>query len=284
MRLGVPLHTDSDDPAAIARAYADNGYSAAVCPKVTLDEPERIQAIREAFARADVMLAEVGVWNNMLDPDPERRAANIAVNLDRLAVAEEVGVRCCVNIAGTFHPTKWAAPHPHNLSEEAFEQTVQNVRYIIDMVQPKRAYYCIEAMPNVIPDSVESYVRLLDAIDRPMFGVHLDPVNIITSPDRYFHNAALLRECFARLGHRIVSCHAKDILLRDGAVVHLDEVRPGLGTLDYAVFLKELARLPGDIPLIIEHLPQDEYPIARDYILGVATQLGLSFCTPRGAK
>jgi len=60
MRLGVYLDTRSDDPEEIARAYIDAGYSTAVAPPVSLDQPERIHAIREAFARHDVMLAEVG--------------------------------------------------------------------------------------------------------------------------------------------------------------------------------------------------------------------------------
>jgi sugar phosphate isomerase/epimerase len=280
MRLGVYLDTASDDPEETARAYVDAGYSAAVCPPVSLEQPERIRAIRQAFARYDVMLAEVGVWNNMLDVDPARRVANVEVNVRALAVADELGVLCCVNIAGSFHPTRWDGPHPRNLSEEAFELTVQNVRRIIDAVKPKRAFYTLETMPWVIPDSPDSYLRLIEAIDRPMFRVHLDPTNLINCPSRYYNTAGFLRGCFSKLGPWIVSCHGKDIILRDRMTVHLDEVRPGLGGLDYQVFLQEISRLPGDVPLILEHLPQEEYPAARKYVLEVATRVGLSFHTP----
>jgi sugar phosphate isomerase/epimerase len=281
MRLGLSLHTDFEEPDAIARTFVDAGYSAAVCPPVTLDQPERIRAIREAFARHDVMLAEIGVWNNMLHPDPAQRSANVKANAVALALGDELGVACCINIAGSFNPTLWDGPHPRNLSAEAFELTVQNVRQIIDAVSPRRTRYCLETMPWVIPDSVDSYLRLIEAIDRPMFGVHLDPVNMINCPARYYDNAGFLRECFARLGPWIVSCHGKDILMQDRLTVHLDEVRPGLGTLDYQVYLKELSQL-ADVPLIIEHLPKEEYPAARDYIVGVATQIGLSFHTSKG--
>jgi sugar phosphate isomerase/epimerase len=281
MRLGVGLNTPSDDPKKIVRAYLDAGYSAAVCPPVSLDQPERIRAIREAFAGHDVTLAEVGVWNNMLDPDPAHRAANLEANVRALALADEVGALCCVNIAGSFHPTRWDGPHPSNISAEAFELTVQNVRYIIDAVHPRRASYSLETMPWVIPDSPDSYLRLIEAVDRPMFRVHLDPVNLINCPSRYYRNADFLRECFAKLGPWIVSCHAKDILMRDQLAVHLDEVPPGLGALDYMVFLGELSHLPGDVPLLLEHLPQEEYPAAREYVLGVAAQAGLSFHIPK---
>jgi sugar phosphate isomerase/epimerase len=282
LRLGVSLDTRSDDPEEIARAYVDAGYSAAVCPSVSLDQPERIREIREAFARHDVMLAEIGVWNNMLDPDPAQRATNVEANVRTLALADELGIVCCVNIAGSFSETLWDGPHPRNLSEQAFELTVENVRQIIDAVKSRRAFYSLETMPWVIPDSADSYLRLIEAIDRPMFAVHLDPVNMINCPARYYHNAKFLRECFSKLGRWIVSCHGKDILMRDRLTVHLDEVRPGLGKLDYKVFLQELSRLSRDVPLILEHLPQEEYPLARGYIVGAAAEAGLPFHTSKG--
>jgi sugar phosphate isomerase/epimerase len=280
VRLGVYLDIHSEDPEEIAQAYARQGYGAAVCPPVSLDQPERIQAIREAFACQEIVLAEIGAWNNLLDPDPQRREANLQANIEKLALAEEVGVLCCVNIAGSFHPTRWDGPHAANLSKAAFDLTVENVRRIIDAVHPKRAFYCLETMPWSIPDSPQSYLALIRGINRPMFGVHLDPVNLVNSPARYYDNAGLLRECFATLGPWIVSCHAKDIRLHDRLTVHLDEVRPGLGALDYSVFLCELSRLPGDIPLILEHLPQEEYPLAQKYILEVAAAHGRSFLSP----
>jgi sugar phosphate isomerase/epimerase len=228
------------------------------------------------------MLAEIGVWNNMLDPDPSRRVANVEANIRAVAVGDELGVQCCVNIAGSFHPSQWDGPHPRNLSEEAFELTVENVRQIIDAVRPKRTRYTLETMPWTIPDSIESYLGLIEAVDRPMLGVHLDPVNLINCPARYYGNAEFLRKCFSELGPWIASCHGKDILMQERLTVHLDEVRPGRGALDYRVFLQELSRLPGDVPLILEHLPQEEYAAARKYVVGVAAEMGLAFHAAKG--
>lgn len=277
MRLGATLDVSSDDPVEIARAYVQAGYAAAVCPPLSLDQPERVRAVRQAFAQYDVTLAKVGVWNNMLDPDPARREANVQANARALALADEVGALCCVNIAGSFSPGSWDGPHPRNLSAEAFELTVRNVQRILDAVRPRRARYTLEPMPWTIPDSGDVYLELIQAINRPMFGVHLDPVNMINCPARYYANGAFLRDCFARLGQWIVSCHGKDVILRHHLTVRLDEVRPGLGALDYRVFLQELNQLPGDVPLLLEHLPQDEYPAARQYVLDVAEQAGLAF-------
>jgi sugar phosphate isomerase/epimerase len=277
MRLGVGLSIPSDDPENMARVYASAGYSAAVCPTVTIDQPERIRAIQDAFQKQDVLLAELGVWNNMLHPDQHVRRANLQTNIDALAVADEVGVRCCVNIAGSFDPDRWDGPHPKNLSEEAFELTVENVKQILVAVKPKRTYYTLETMPWVIPDSIESYQQLLAAVDHPMFAVHLDPVNMINSPARFYDNAGFLRECFAKLGEKIVSVHAKDIRMEPELTVHLQEVRPGLGELDYQTFLLEMGKLPLDTPFILEHLPQEEYLPAQRYVLDVARSIGVAF-------
>jgi sugar phosphate isomerase/epimerase len=102
-------------------------------------------------------------------------------------------------------------------------------------------------------------------------------VNIVCSPQRYYSTGKLIRECFEKLGPHLKSCHAKDILLDPRLTTHLDEVRPGLGGLDYAVFLKELSKMP-DTPLMLEHLKgAEEYRLAAEHVRGVAKEVGLSF-------
>ena len=278
MRLGAPLFSAPDDPAAIAAEHRRLGYGAAYCPKVTLADGDRVRAIREAFAAADVTIAEVGAWNNMLDRDEAKRTANIDYVCERLALADEVGATCCVNIAGSRNPTRWDGPHPENLSEEVFEVIVDNVRYVLDTVRPTRTRFAIEMTPHTLPDGSEAYRRMVEAVDRPAFAVHLDPANVVSSPRRYYDTTSLLRECFATLGPWVVSCHAKDTLMHEALTVHIDEVRPGLGTLDYATFLTELSRLPGDVPLMLEHLETaEEYAAGTEYIRRVASEVGLAF-------
>src|SRR3954447_12446461 len=126
VRLGGPIFLKSDDPVALAKEHRRLGYSAAYCPAVTVSDGDRIRAIREAFAAENVVIAEVGAWRNMLDPDPAKRAANLAYVTDRMALAEAVGARCCVDIAGSFHPEVWYGPDARNLSPQFFDLTVEN--------------------------------------------------------------------------------------------------------------------------------------------------------------
>ncbi|MBN1963085.1 MAG: sugar phosphate isomerase/epimerase [Anaerolineae bacterium] len=278
MRLGAPVYDDEyHDPESWVRAVQSYGYRAAYCPVGPEADAPTVRAYRDAAERADLVIAEVGAWHhNPLSPDEAARAAAIAGCQRALALADEIGARCCVNVAGSRDPAQWDGPHPDNLTPDTFDLIVESVRAIIDGVQPARAVYTLEPMPCLYPDSPQSYLRLLDAIDRPAFGVHLDPVNLITSPALYYGNAAFLRECFRLLGPRIAAVHAKDIVLRPRLTVHLDEVRPGLGTLDYAVLLRELDRLHADVPLLLEHLPREEYAPAAAFVRGIAAAEGIA--------
>ncbi len=278
IRLGGPCYVETDDPDKLAQSHRDLGYRAAYCPDVSLDDPGRIRAFAEAFARHDVVIAEVGVWVNLMDADPDKQRANLQQVTEGLALADEIGARCCVDIAGSFNKEYWFGPHPENLSERFFDAAVENARKIIDAVKPKRAKFCYEMLGWAIPDSPDSNLRLLKAMDRDGFAVHLDPCNLINSPKRFYDNTAVINECFDKLGPWIVSCHAKDLTWVVEMNVHFREVQPGTGSIDYKTFLKRLAALPQDAPLMLEHLEKaEEYAAAARYIVQQGSEIGVGF-------
>ncbi len=274
MRLGGPVGVTDPDPDIWLARVAELGYRAANVPLDPDADDALVRAFVDAAAQADVVIAEVGAWSNPISPDHTVAESALALCQERLALADRLGARCCVNIAGS-RSAKWDGPHADNLTDDTFALIVETVRKIIDAVRPTRTYYTLETMPWVFPDSVDAYLRLITAIDRPRFAVHLDLVNLVSSPQRYYDTTTLLNDCFDRLGPHIKSCHAKDIRLRDNLTVHLDEVRPGLGNLDYATYLRRLARLDPDTPLMLEHLrSEDAYRQAAEHIRGVAREIG----------
>ncbi|HUS71436.1 MAG TPA: TIM barrel protein [Sedimentisphaerales bacterium] len=278
LRLGGPTFEKFDGPDAWAQAIKRLGYRAAYCPVGAKEKDNVIIAYAKAAKKADIIIAEVGAWSNPISPDERTRRAALAKCRRQLVLADLIGANCCVNISGSRNEKNWAGPHPDNLTKETFDLIVETTRAIIDDVKPTRTCFTLEAMPWAYPDSPNSYVRLIKAIDRKRFAVHLDPVNFVSSPQRYFRNAELIKDCFKKLGPHIKSCHAKDIILKENIYTpHLDEVRPGLGKLDYSVFLKELSKFP-DTPLMMEHLPNaEQYRLAADYIRSIAKRLRLSF-------
>lgn len=276
MRLGAPLFEDCSTPELWIAALRRKGYSAAYCPIGAEAPDDAVKTWAQAARDADIVIAEVGAWSNPLSPDPETARAAIEHCKAQLDLADRIGAACCVNIAGSRGPV-WDGPDPANYSKDTFDLIVETVREIIDTVQPKRTYYTLETMPWMLPDSTDSYLALIRAIDRPAFAVHFDPVNLVNSPARWADTSGLIRDFIERLGPWIRSCHAKDVTLATRLTVHIDEVRPGLGALDYRTYLRCLDRLDSDVPLMIEHLStEQEYDEAAAYIRATATEVGVT--------
>jgi sugar phosphate isomerase/epimerase len=278
IRLGGPSYAPEDDPEALALAHRKLGYRAAYCPNIALKDTDRIRAVADAFAKHDVALAEVGRWVNLLDASANKRKHNLQTITEGLALAEAIGARCCVTIAGSYNPDVWYGPHPDNLSPKFFDAAVENARTIIDAVKPQRAKFCYEMVGWSMPDNPDCYLKMIKAVDRPAFAVHVDACNLINSPEKFYRNTDVLNECFDKLGKWTVSCHAKDLEFVVELNVHFKEVRPGLGKLDYATYLRRVAQLPQNPPLMQEHLSNaQEYTKAREYIMATGHAAGLSF-------
>jgi sugar phosphate isomerase/epimerase len=276
MRLGGPVHGGHDTPETWAKAVRGLGYRAAYCPLGSDASDDVVAAYAKAAADADIVIAEVGAWSNPLSPDEETRRAALDKCRNALDLAERIGANCCVNIAGSLGQ-KWDGPCARDLTPDAFAMIVDSVREIIDAVRPRRTFYTLETMPWMYPESAHSYLRLIGAIDRPAFAVHLDAANMICSPQRLFGHVALIEDFITKLGSRIRSCHLKDIVLRPDFTTHLDEVAPGLGHFDYAACLHQLNRLAPDTPVMLEHLKKpEEYEVAATHLRRIAGEEGLA--------
>jgi len=276
IRLGGPVQGNFSVPADWAKAVKKLGYGAAYCPLQPGAPGDLIKSFRQEAKKNNIIIAETGAWNNVLHPDEKIRKENIKKNVEALQLADEIGAVCCVNISGARGEI-WDGPYPGNYARETFDLIIETVRSIIDQVKPVSAFYTLEPMPYMLPDSPDSYLEIIKAVDRKQFGAHLDPVNMISSPQKYYNNAAFLRECFQKLGPYLKSIHAKDILILPKLTVHLEERRPGLGELDYAVFLQEASKIK-DIPFMMEHLEkQEDYLLAARYIRGVGEKQGINF-------
>jgi sugar phosphate isomerase/epimerase len=277
MRLGGPVFEKYTDPESWATAVKRLGYRAAYCPVRDDADDDLARAYEAAAKKADIVIAEVGAWSNPIDPDDAKARQARDLNIKRLALAERVAARCCVNIAGSRSTASWHGVDAGNFTKATFDLIVETVRGIIDAVKPARTFYTLECMQWAPPYTTDSYVDLVKAIDRKAFAVHFDPTNMIYSPERYYRTGEIIREFVAKLGPHIRSCHAKDVLITDKAICHLDECLPGTGNLDYAVFVTELARLDADLPLMLEHLKTaDEYVRAAEHVRGVAAKAGVA--------
>src|SRR5947209_20287938 len=86
MRLGGPLFQNYSDADAWVAALRERGYRA---------------AYMQAADKEGILIAEVGIWNNPLNRDEQERRQAIDYCQQRLALADALDARCCVNISGS---------------------------------------------------------------------------------------------------------------------------------------------------------------------------------------
>lgn len=238
-----------------------------------------IEAYCDICERLGVVIAEIGVWKNLFDPNSIKAAEALDYAKGQLALADKLGIACCVNIAGTASDAGWDAADKSNFTDETWHRIIESVRDILDSVKPVRAYYCLEPMPWMVPDGPDEYLRLIRDVDRPRFGAHMDFVNMINCPRRYLAPEAFIEDCFRKLAPYIKSTHIKDTRMHPtNLTTMIEECAPGEGSLDYTHILRIIDRwLPANAPVLLEHMATfEEYGAAYDYVTTAAVRAGIS--------
>lgn len=275
MRLGVNGHLPYKDPDEWIRLVLDLDVGAVTAPMAHTDPPEVKKAYMDHVRRYGLVIGEVGIWKNPIAPDPAERAAAIEYSKARLALADEIGANCCVNVAGAAGP-EWAGYYPENYSDDTYALLIDTIRGIIDAVRPRRTFYTVEPMQWMHPDSPDDCLQLMRDIDRRAVGVHLDCANMINGIERYRNRAAFVEECFRKLGAHVKSIHAKDVALGPESPCCLREVEPGKGGMDFAQTLRLAHGLSPDMPVFVEHLPDlDTYRRAVGHLRRTAADNGI---------
>ncbi len=276
MRIGGAIERPWADPDEWGTFAKELGYRAVLSPVDWQAGREERRAYADKAKELDLVIGEVGAWKNALAADGAERREAIAYCENQLALAEELGANCCVNISGSGGD-RWDGFSEDNYRDDTRDLVIETVRRIIDAVKPKRTFYTIESMPWMVPDSPDEYLALIRDVDRPAFGAHLDFVNMITSPRRYAFRNEFVAECFAKLGPWVKSVHGKDVTIDHAYPVSIREVMPGEGTLDYRKVALLCEGLGPDTTLFVEHLPDFEsYRKAAAYVRAQAALAGVA--------
>jgi hypothetical protein len=77
----------------------------------------------------------------------------------------------------------------------------------------------------------------------------------------------------------ILSAHNKGIAAENKVGVHISETVTGApdDIFDHAAILRVGSRMPTDFYLVIEHLPLEQMPAARQHLLSIAERVGVQF-------
>ncbi|MDD6915693.1 MAG: sugar phosphate isomerase/epimerase [Eubacteriales bacterium] len=266
MKLGIAMNLSNTSPEEWAEKHKALGLSAVVFPCGYYDDHSKIDAYVKACKDFGLTIAEVGAWKNLLALDKEERKQNFDYCKKQLELAEYIGASCCVNISGAKGEV-WDGGYKENYSDKTYCEIIETVQRLIDAVNPKKTFYTLEPMPWMHPDSPEDYLKMIKDINRKAFGVHLDIVNMINTPQKYLFNEQFTSDAISLLGGYIKSCHIKDVLLENHLTVSLKEVPCGEGGFNLKNYIEKIDKLDANMPVVIEHLAvEEEYIKAIKYI------------------
>ena len=281
MRLGAYIDEVSSAE-AWAQKHVELGYGAAFWPQDTADcrsADGEIEAYHQAAGRHGLVIAEVGIWNNLLERDPAKQRENMEYAIGQLRLADRVGARCAVNIGGSFNADCWYGPHKDNLSERTFDEIVDLIQQVIDTAMPQNTYYTIEPQGWLIPHDIRSQAKLIERVNRSCFAVHVDMCNLVNSMEKAYATGDLVRDFFREFGGLIRSVHAKDLIIENHVLsFRLREVIPGQGMFDHESLLRCCDALDRDLPVLAEHLDtREEYLQATGFFAAKAKEMKLEF-------
>ena len=100
MRLGTSSPLAHGSAEEWAKNQVALGCRAVVFPLSSDDPEEKINEYVNAAKSHDLLIAEVGIWRNAMSPDPEERKKQRDYCVRELQLADRIGARCAVNVAG----------------------------------------------------------------------------------------------------------------------------------------------------------------------------------------
>lgn len=266
MKLGISTALKHTTPQKWAESLARAGCSSVVFPVDYRAKESLIAGYQKAAEEYGLQIAEVGIWKNAIAKDSEEQKEAMDYSIGQLRLADRLGASCCVNVAGSAGE-RWDGPYRENFSSKTWDRTVRMIQEVIDEVKPQRTFFTIEPMPWMVPTGPEEYARLLEAVGRERFAVHMDIVNMMNTPERYFFPERFAEQCFALLGHSIKSCHLKDVRLLQGFTFQLEECACGQGSFCLERYAELANEVSPDMPMLIEHLStEEEYLESLHYV------------------
>jgi sugar phosphate isomerase/epimerase len=251
--------------------------------------------IRETFRDHNLPISCISGYTNIIHPDKAERERRVGYLKEIIRHAQYLGTPYVISETGTYNTESDWVHHPKNKTEEGFEECRKVIADLSQFAYDHGAIFLLETYVNNVVGSVEETVKMFAQVDHPGLGLLMDPTNYFET-----HNIdrmdEILNQVFDTLSDKIKIGHAKDVKRSgdDKTVKHADigdadaleshtfrgvgEIElpaPGLGSLNYDLYLKRLAQKHPNIPMIIEHLDEADVPRAKKFLDGKLRAQGL---------
>lgn len=241
--------------------------------------------IRNTYRDYNLPICVISGYTNLVSPVAEKRKEGIEKLSRILEVAWELGTPYVATETGTFNTESDWLDDEKNHTEEGFKEFLSVIEKVVKVAEKNGSVLCLETYVKNVIGSVKECKRVFSEINSPNLKLLLDPTNYFDT-----HNINKMKETldeiFENLGDKIVIAHAKDVKYTEEGGVKMEKEKmgvesegltfrgtgnielpaPGLGQLDYPYYLKKLVRVSPNIPIIIEHLTEDDVPRAKKFV------------------
>ena len=251
--------------------------------------------IRETFRDHNLPICCISGYTNIIHPDPAEREKRVGYLKEIIAHAQYLGTPYVISETGTYNTESDWVHDDKNKTEEGFEECRKVIAELSQFAYDHGAQFLLETYVNNVVGSVEETVKMFAQVDHPGLGLLMDPTNYFET-----HNIDdmddILNQVFDTLSDKIRIAHAKDVM-RSGddktekhadigdddameshtfrGVGEIELPAPGLGELNYDLYLQRLAQKHPNIPIIIEHLDESDVPRAKKFLDGKLRANGL---------
>lgn len=224
--------------------------------------------VAEEFAKHGVKIPVLGFYTNLIDLNEENRRIGINHFKEHLRFARDFGASTVTTETGTANRNSPWDHHPDNQNETCWRRLKETVEELAEEAEKWGVFVGLEGYYNNVVNTPERMERLLQEVPSANLGVVMDPCNYIAQKDASRQDE-VIREAFSRLGERCLIAHAKDFNYReadDTAEHKLVQPGPGMGDLNYPLYLQLLDRYKPNIKIYLEHLPPSQMPASIAYI------------------
>jgi len=246
---------------------------------------EKAKLVRDTFRDQNLPICCISGYTNIIHPDLDHRKANMERLKEIIRWARPLGSPFVISETGTYNTESEWMSDPKNKSEEGFDLCAAAIKELSQVAYDHGAVFCLETYVNNVVGSVEETVKMFAAVDHPGLGLLMDPTNYFEG-----HNIdnmdGVINQVFDTLADKIRIAHAKDVArsadttekhadigdadalashtFRGVGNIVLDA--PGMGVLNYDLYLRRLAQKHPNIPIIIEHLSEDDVLRSKTFL------------------
>jgi sugar phosphate isomerase/epimerase len=245
----------------------------------------KAKKVRDTFRDHDLPICCISGYTNIIHPDLDHRKANMERLKEVIRWARQLGSPYVISETGTYNTESEWMSDPKNKSQEGFDLCAAAIKELSQTAYDHGATFLLETYVNNVVGSVEETVKMFAAVDHPGLGLLMDPTNYFE--DHNIDNMdGVLNQVFDTLADKVKIAHAKDVARsQDKSEKHADIGdedalashtfrgvgnivldAPGMGILNYDLYLQRLAQKHPNIPIIIEHLTEDDAPRSKKFL------------------